>query len=149
MGRPLFTSIVGKAATRGEFIREVLTGLILEIQINRSLMRNALETWKHYMLDEKKPLPVERLRGFAMSNYLARPVATPNININTAMNYSVYVERCREIMDFCTKSLACWENKKYLISTRLNESASFYVWGNEIENQSTDLLSQLGPITGL
>jgi hypothetical protein len=112
-------------------------------------MPRILELWQLYIKEEPKPLPFTTLRGIAASNYLARPIAPSNIDVQTVLRYCSYVEQVREVTHFCTMSLGSIENKRNLISELIDNATYFYLWGNEIEPQATAVLASLGPITGL
>lgn len=137
------------AFNRGAAIGETLTGLIIEIRNNRCCMPRILELWQLYIKEETNPLPFTTLRGIAASNYLARPIAPSNIDVQTVLRYCSYVEQVREVTHFCTMSLGSIENKRNLISELIDNATNFYLRGNEIEQQATAVLASLGPITGL
>ncbi len=134
---------------RGESIGEAMTGLILEVRMNRQLMVGAITIWNAYLADQNNPLPVERLRGFAISNFLARPIGQSNFDLDNMVRYSLYTEKFKGITDYCLMGMSSSENKRTLISHLVDDSANFYLWGNEIEAQARDVLLQLRPITGL
>ena len=136
------------ALNRTEAIGETLSGLIIEVKLNKNIIFNSLQAIEDYKLDGNNPLPLERLRGIGVSGYLARPIAPNSINVQTVLKYAVYVDRYRDIIDFCIMSLASFENKKDVLSKIVDDSTNFYLWGNEIEQQATAVLAALGPFSG-
>jgi len=137
------------AFNRGEMVGETLTGMLIEIRVNRRKMATFQPMLQAYVEDTKKPLPIERLRDAGTTNYLLRPLSPNLINVDEVLWYSEFARMFNNSLEFCLKSLASEENKKDLLRKVIEQSVGFYIWGNHIEEAIQSVLSQLGPLAGL
>ena len=136
------------AFARNDSVKEMLTGLIMEIRVNRWLMQNSIPLLDNYLKDQQSPLPFNRLRSYAISGFLIHPLGPFQITMDKALTYSQILEDYNSIIQVCLLSMTSLENKSTLISTFLAESVKFYLLGNEIEEAARDLIGKLGPLTG-
>ena len=148
-GKSLLALDKWAAVNQVQFVGEYLSGLLFEVRYNNRLLASIRHLVKEYLQDQKRPLPLERLRIAATVNYLTRPFASSHIDIDVVNQY------CHRIANNLNPGLdhvagaASLENRRAIAQDIL-------VWADEIgrlaqglEEAINIVLIQLGPLAGV
>jgi hypothetical protein len=96
-GKELMTLCKWATYNRGFFVREQLTGLLLELMTNQRIMA-ASEKELDLYVNKSGPYPLIRYRLDALSAYLQRPFATDRIPVSEIETYWLLVTGLNHIM---------------------------------------------------
>ena len=133
-----------------ESVAEYLSGLLLELRYNDRLIVGVRSAVKSYLENEETPLPIERLRIGATTNYLTRPFISTRIDIEVVNQYWHKVANLlNPALDSLMRFGSRTENRRILGGNVLIWADEIARLGQALELAMTTVLMQLGPLTGV
>ena len=130
--------------SRTESAREILSGLLYEIQYNRRKMAISLETFRAFAEKRERTLPARCLRNTAINGYLIRPAAWLDVSLDLLATYSGFVDSVHETLPYCTSTLTGIEKQADVIQKLVvQHSRTFQLMGEQIEASISHVLNDL------
>jgi hypothetical protein len=137
------------AFSRHESIRELLTGLLLEVRFNRQCIQPVLQLLNSDLESPGRSIPVYRFRGQAATNFVVHPVLSTEIEVDLVLKYSDFVDQYREMANYISSPLLNQDTIKKCVGFLISVVGALNKVGDHIERQVTAVLEKLGPLTGL
>lgn len=137
------------AVNRSAGVSDMMRGLLLEYDSNINSLLNLRVMLLEYIADYEKPLPLNRIRDDALSQFLLQPYTSDQNIVHKALRLSQFFRTFNTTMDFCLFSLGNKENKKeqiVQIETSIDTAIRMI---KELATHGTEFLLSLEPLTSL
>lgn len=135
---------------RVEHVGETITGLLLELKINNSIISKIQPVVKDYIQDQKKPVPIERLRLDAISHYFQKPLFPKLINTNVIQQYLICIDYgINKSLDVISETSHPQTNQLELANNLLTQMDQTKSLGNSLIGTLGLIQSNLGPLADI
>ncbi len=133
-------------AAHVEAIQEQLMGLLIELRYNRAMARIIADRIRSHLHDDKQPLPLERVRLFAIPHYLHRPVVAAQVDTTVVHEYCHAGEMANRILDRVMAGLGTKENRHHLMEDVLIILSRLEGIADSLETALLTIIETLGPL---
>lgn len=125
--------------------KSVLTGLLLELQLNNNLVPQVCESLNK-MINEEGAYPVQRGCAQAVSSFLQQPQSYLSRSIPLLQKYWQSINMFNHIVDSVGVPLSAGDYKKIRVEAAVGVGDSIIGTGNLIIKEVTTQLNKLGPL---